>query len=72
MEKDVEIRRFEESLGAEMSAEEIERNVQEYARVKREEAEAFAVSDDFDMASRGAVYRDLRTKLSQRNSVLFG
>jgi hypothetical protein len=55
-----------------MSAEEIERNVQEYARVKREEAEAFAVSDDFDMASRGAVYRDLRAKLSQRNSVLFG
>ena len=72
MEKDVEIRRFEESLSTEMSAEEIERNVQEYARVKREEAEAFAVSDDFDMASRGAVYRDLRTKLSQRNSVLFG
>lgn len=72
MDKDVEIRRFEESLGAEMTAEEIERNVQEYARVKREENEAFAGSDGFADASRGAVYRDLRTKLSQRNSVLFG
>ena len=43
MDKDVEIRRFEESLGAEMTAEEIERNVQEYARVKREENEALKV-----------------------------